>query len=427
MMFHQKLFWILVIWVWMIIPGGCKENVVPEKKMRPVKAIQVEEEEQSMTRIFPGKTEATQEANLAFRVPGQLQEFPVNVGQYIKKGDLIARLDPRDYKTNIRAITNSIDQAKAQLKAMETGAREEDLKALQAQLESAKAALQEAQLQFERQAALYQKGIVSKAVFDHAKAAEEAASANVERMTQELKKAKSGARKEEIEAMQSQIKGLQAKLETASSAHQDTFLKAPYDGYIAVKYVDNFENVGAGNPIIKIQDISRLEVTVGLPDDLIARKDKLVKAVCRLEAFPDREFQATIKEISTDVDTQTQTYPVTVIMDQPSTLDVLPGMAANVALTFSSPAESKNTGFVTPNTAVFSDDGEESLVWILDPETLTVTKRKITIGQITSKGIMVTSGLESGEWIVTAGVHFLQEGQQVRMLKQNQESKEVNK
>ena len=113
-------------------------------------------------------------------------------------------------------------------------------------------------------------------------------------------------------------------------------------------------------------------------------------------------------------------------MDQPEDVKVLPGMAGKATRAVAMPGMQDQVGIVIPETAVFSpDDTDTTFVWVIDDQKKTVSKREVKTGDLLDTGIAITDGLKPGEWIATAGVHYLKDGQQVRLL--SQPSKEVSK
>ena len=396
---------------------GC-EKATPPSAPRPVKATRVGDISAFASRTFPGRAEATQEVSLGFRVSGPLIEFPVGVGQSVKKGQLLARIDPRDFRINVRKIQGALAEAAATLRAMKAGARPEDIKAAEAQLAAAEAASKLAQSEYDRTREALSKGAATQLELERATAARDRATAMVTEVRENLLKARTGARQEDIEAMEAKIKALEASLDAAKAALDDTSLTAPFAGSISAKYVDNFQTVMARQPIVKLQDRSRIEVTVDVPEDLISKVRYVKKIVCNFDALPGRSVEAHIKEVGTEASMQTRTYPVTLIADQPADAQILPGMAAEVQVTAELPSDAESVGFEIPASAVFSDAGESRFVWVVDEKSQTARRRKVIVGKLGSHGIMVMKGLKVGQWVVTAGVHRLREGQNVRILGQ---------
>ncbi len=335
----------------MLCGCGKKEETVKKEVIRPVKIFTVTGGTDARSLTFPGKTRAHKRVELSFKVSGPLVELPVEEGQALKKGQLIARILPRDYKINL-------DQAKARSI--------------------------EADRQYERYKELYIRKQVSKAEFDRYKASKDVA---------------------------------RAKLEDAKNALKDTYLKAPFDGVIAKRHVENFEEVTAKQPIVFFQDISKIEVLVDVPENIMAQiRDKSVfSAVATFSIAPDKKFPLKLKEFSTEADPQTQTYQIVAVMAQPSGINVLPGMTATVMGT--ADIETKTASkIVIPAIAVMEDAEEFAFVWRLEKEKMTVHKTRIKVAEMTgSSGITVLEGLKGGDRIVISGLTKLQEGMKVRI------------
>ena len=135
------------------------------------------------------------------------------------------------------------------------------------------------------------------------------------------------------------------------------------------------------------------------------------------DSFPGRPVPAEIKEISNEASLTTRTFPVTLIMDQPDDFKILPGMAGRASIVSRPPAESALLGIQIPATAVFSGDGpDQSFVWVVDEAAGTLSRRHVELGKLARFGVLIQSGLNAGEWVVTKGVHTLREGEKVRIL-----------
>jgi RND family efflux transporter MFP subunit len=207
-----------------------------------------------------------------------------------------------------------------------------------------------------------------------------------------------------------------------------TFLKAPFDGIITATYVENFEDVKAKQPIVRLIDHSQIEMIVGLPESLITFADSMRAngklLLVQFDQFADREFQAQIKEIGKEASKTTRTYPITLIMDQPGDIKILPGMAGKARPEAMVEKKGAVIDIVVPETAVFSpEEGNQTYVWVIEESSKQVNQRAVKTGELLQTGISIKEGLKPGEWVATAGVHYLKEGQLVRILSQT--SKEV--
>ena len=341
-----------VFFLFFLFSCSKKEEKAAVEVIRPVKMMAIASGGEAFKRAFPGKVQASQEVDLSFKVSGPLIELPVKEGKGVKKGQLLARIDPRDFKTNL-------DQAKARSL--------------------------EAQQQFKRYKDLYIQKQVSKADFDKYKSSSDVA---------------------------------RAEQTDARHALEDTYLKAPFAGVIAEKFVDNFQDVQAKQPIVSLQNVSSIEIHINVPEALMAmamdKKDAI--AMAEFSTAPGKQYKLSVKEFSTRADPQTQTFQVTLLMKQPEDVNVLPGMTANVVVTGAS-TEGTDDQIVIPAIAVFADESGTSHVWVVNPKTNKTHRRKVTTGNLTGKeSIRITGGLAPGEMIAIAGVTQLREGMKVRAM-----------
>jgi len=361
-----------------LLPGlflaGCGQTEPERTIIRPVRAVKVADVEGLQRRGFPGRAQATQEIDLAFRVGGPLITRPVNVGDRVKEGDVVARIDPRDFEVNLRNV--------------------------QAQLAEAKAAAERARSDFRRQSNIFKKdpGATSEAAVDRAREAQDRAAANVE--------------------------SLAASVRTAQDQLDDTTLTAPFEGTVVATHVENFQNVRQKEPVVRILDTSHIEMVINVPESMISLAPHVKSVKLQFDAFPGREFEGTVKEIGTEASQTTRTFPVTLIMAQPEDVLVLPGMAGrSSAGEVDWPEDQRRRGVAVPAGAVFTPDTEtRSHVWIIEPtegDLGVLERRPVKTGDLTRHGVLITEGLSAGELIVTAGVHSIQEGQTVRILQQN--------
>jgi RND family efflux transporter MFP subunit len=348
---------------------GCGQKAPPAQEIpRPVKAIKVYDEAGFQTGSLPGRAKATQELEFSFRVDGPLVARPVNVGDEVKEGDLIAQIDKRDYEVRLR-------NAEGQLRR--TQANEERARA-----------------DYKRNLGIQRKdpGAISQSAVDRTK--------------------------ENLDVAKADIAAFQAEVDAAKDALNYTTLRAPFDGTIVANYVENYEDVRAKQPIVRMVDTSKIEMTISLPENRISLVPFVDKVRVNYDAFPGKPIEASIKEIGTEATQTTRTYPITLIMDQPADFKILPGMAGRAQpIDFSLPKDIGKAGVEIPVSAVFSDDDTgKSYAWVIDEGTNQVSRRELKTGMLANTGIQILEGLTPGEWIATAGVNTLREGQEVRIM-----------
>jgi membrane fusion protein, multidrug efflux system len=418
----NSMFWVILVTVFLNACEPVEEPQASIETIRPVKTMVVTAPPIETRRRHPGKVQAYQRAELAFNVPGTLIELPIKEGQEVKKNTLLAHLDPRDYKTRLAKVESAIAEARAQLKAMKAGARPEDVRVLTAELSAAKARFQEAKQQYLRYKDLWSKRVVSKADYDRQESAYNVARAQLNTAQQNLLKGKMGARREDIEAMESNIQGLIAQRDEAQNALDDTYLKAPFDGVIAKKFVENYQNIKAKEPILILQDISRLDIVVNVPEQLIihAKEPEFYQFAAIFDSVPNEKFALKIKEYSTEADPKTQTYRGVFTMKAPKNIKIWPGMTATLIATEpNTTAISSSPTLLIPTHAVFTNELNQQFVWLVNTSNMKVQKNPVQVGELTGESIQITHGLTAGERIVIAGVHFLQEGITIRLLDNN--------
>ncbi|ORJ60640.1 efflux RND transporter periplasmic adaptor subunit [Geothermobacter hydrogeniphilus] len=348
---------------------GCgKKEEVKEPAIRPVKTMRVTDSLEKLSgRTFPGKARATQEVNLSFRISGKLKTFPAKVGDEVKKGDILASLDPRDFEVEL-------DNVRGQLK-----------KTLAAQ--------QLARNDYQRVVRIQQKdpGAISQAMID--------------------------AKKGELDSARAQVQSLKAAVDAARDTLQYTRLKAPFDGTVVETFVDNFQEIRSKQPVVRLVDTRQIEFVVNIPENLISLAGEVEKAYVRFDAFPEVDIPARVKEIGKEASRTTRTYPITLIMDQPEGLRILPGMAGKAwadKVSGDLPAGA-DSGPVIPMSAIL-DDESGTKVWIVDEGSKKVHSQPVKVGRVTRNGVVILEGLKGGELIVTAGAHSLDDGQQVKLL-----------
>jgi RND family efflux transporter MFP subunit len=348
--------------------GGSRADGVQSKIIqgRPVKTTVVTAANPDEIRSFPGVVKAAREINLAFRVGGPLIDYDLKTGEQVRKGETIARIDPRDYEITVRKLT--------------------------AELKAAEARLVDAEKDFQRQANLLAENAASQAQYDKTLMV--------------------------LDATRAGIESLNTDLAAAKNALADTRLTAPFDGVINHKFTENHETVSPGMPVVSLLDVSSIEVATAVPEDVIIRESDFTEISVSLDTFPDRRFDSHLKEIGRQTDIANQSYPLAVFLDVPKEISVAPGMAATVHIMLRNTVRI-DEGFYLPTAAVFADADGASCVWRVNMRTLSTEKVTVETGPLKGGEILVRSGLVPGDHVISAGARFLLEGQQIRILDHN--------
>ena len=220
---------------------------------------------------FPGRAQASREATLFFRVSGPLINVNVKPGDTVKKGQVLMRIDPRDYVRRVAGIETRIAATQAQFQKMKNGARKEDINILEQNILVAESMVKLAEKEYHRHNNLLDEHAVSEQLFEKAENTWLTAKAKLKSLRQQLKRDKTGARKEDILATRAQLDGLRTELNIAQDQLADTQLKAPFDGIITAQFLENHEMARAGMPVLAIHDISVVEIPVDVPESFVAR------------------------------------------------------------------------------------------------------------------------------------------------------------
>jgi RND family efflux transporter MFP subunit len=193
-----------------------------------------------------------------------------------------------------------------------------------------------------------------------------------------------------------------------------TVLRAPVDGNIADVTIEPSENVQAGQTVVVLTSGDYPEVQVAVPEVLIAQIRESDAVTATFDALPGRSFPATVTEVGVMSAASATAFPVTVRLTETDP-DIRPGMAAEVAFSFRSTGGAER--ILVPATAV-GEDEQGRYAFLVDDvvgDLGTVRRVPVLTGELTGEGLEVLDGLEDGDLLVTAGLHKLTDGLQVKV------------
>jgi RND family efflux transporter MFP subunit len=203
-------------------------------------------------------------------------------------------------------------------------------------------------------------------------------------------------------------------LDKARQDLADTRLTAPFDALVSQRLLDSFVNLRAGEPVVRLLDLTEIRVTVNVPEDLLARvRAEQVAAVQARFAFAaGRTFPLQFREYAAEADPLAQTYEVTFAMARPPDVNLLPGMTATVSVDL----RGDSRPIAIPAVALHATDDGGFAVWRYDPGSGRVTRQDVALDGVEGGQARVRDGLEGGELILTAGVAHAREGMRVSPL-----------
>lgn len=337
--------------------AGCEAQTAPVAKTeRPVQIQEVAFENASRTHDFVGVVRARTETDLGFRVAGKIVERLVNVGDRVQAGDIVARLDPQD-------LTLQVESAGAEFAAAQSN-------------------LTQTSAELNRYTALKARGFASIADFDRKTAANEEAEGRFERAKRALNLARN------------------------QLAYSD--LKADADGVVTSVLAESGQVVALGQAVVRVARHGEKEALVALPETWLAEARKSDASV-QLWSDRDRSFRASLRELSPQADAATRTYAARfTIADADDSVAL--GMTATVRLSRGDGSQVARL----PLSAVLNR-GTGASVYLVD-DTNALVLRPVTVASYTEDAALVTSGLRTGDKVVTLGVQKLEAGLKVRTL-----------
>lgn len=336
--------------------AACSKTAPVSEDVRPVRVATVTPSHGAAVAEFAGEVRPRVETRAGFQVAGRVTQRQVEIGQQVKAGQVLATVDPQDYRLAAQAA--------------------------QAGLTAAQVDRDQQRADFRRFEELKAKGFISQADLDRRKASLDAAEARYAQA-----------------AANSQASGNQAAYAS---------LRAPHDAVVTGLDAEVGQVVAAGQSVVRLARSGEKEVALGIPEQQLALVAPGKEVEVRLWAG-GAPIRARVREVSPAADPATRTYPARVSLISPPP-DVALGMTASVLIT-SAVRESIHL----PLQAVLVEGGTPQ-VWIFDATSSTVSRRPIKVGGVSGNEIVVAEGLKPGETVVTAGVHLLKDGQKVKLL-----------
>jgi multidrug efflux system membrane fusion protein len=336
---------------------GRETPPAPPVDVRPVRAEQVGFGTAHQGTRYAGDVRARYETDLAFRVAGRVQTRKVEVGTAVKAGQVLATLEPQDYALAARAA--------------------------QAQFAAAEAEAKLAQQDLQRFTELRAQNFISQAELDRRRTTADSAQARVRQLRAEA------ARQDNQEAY--------------------TRLTAPHDGVVTAIAFEAGQVVAAGQPVAQLAKSGEREVRIDVPENALDALRAAPELTIRLWSAPGADYAGRLRELSPMADAASRTYSARISFLKPDAAVKL-GMTATVEVGGESASR-----LSVAQTALFKVNGQPQ-VWVVDQKTQKVAARSVQLGELNGERAAIASGLTAGEWVVTAGVHKIAPGQQVRLV-----------
>lgn len=330
--------------------SGCKEQPRQPETML-VDIVEATETAANRHSQYPGLTEARENADLAFKVLGTIERVLVREGDHVSRGQVLARMDSRDYAAQLTATESEYRQVKAEC---------------------------------ERVIALHEEQAVSDNDFD---------------------KARSG------------LERISVKLKNHRDQLEDCQLRAPYDGYVSEVYRTAGESAGPGLAVVGIFTKGEIEVVINVPESEYRQDRRSTTYVATFSNLPDRTFPLKLKSAAPQANGN-HLFQLRLSVGA-GAAELTPGMSVMVDVQHGADNDTTDADsrIIVPTGALFTDGGK-TYVYVYDDKSGAVKRTPVTVETLRTDGqAIVTSGLRSGQLIVSSGVNKLTDGQQVKPLK----------
>ncbi|CAN7590126.1 efflux RND transporter periplasmic adaptor subunit [Rhizobium sp. LjRoot98] len=337
--------------------SGCSEEKAETRQIvRPVKVVEIAAIDTSRTLSYSGTVRARTEMNLGFRVNGKITERLVDIGQRVKSGDLLARIDPSDYELALTSAKASLDATERQVETAELArVRAEQLFAKNVSPKS----------QLEQTTLSYNQAVATR---DSARSA----------------------------------------LDQAKNQVSYTNLKSDQNGIVTAVSADIGQVVGSGTPVVSVAVDGEKEVLVAIPETDIAQFKPGKVVTVGFWSDASLMLQGKVREVAGSAEPQSRTFAVRISL--PNDQNVLLGMTAGIIA-----AASDVQQFVTIPLSALARKGGEPIVWTVDRTAETVHSRPVEVADFTGDGVRIAEGLKPGDVVVAAGTQFMTEGLKVKV------------
>ena len=360
---RRTLAWSLGV-VAVVALSACGKKEVPTVALRPVVAMAAVADTHTVQSSLPATIEARYSTPLSFRVGGKIIERRVRLGDSVKAGEIVAKLDPAD---NAKSAASAA-----------------------AQLSAAQHQLTYAEQQLTRDRAQAQENLIARAQLEQT---ENAYAAALAQRNQE-----------------------QAQAALSADQLKYTTLVADRAGVITAEQADTGQNVSAGQAVYNLAWSGEIDVVSDVPETTLGSLAVGQKASVKLAALGGKQFAARVREVSPAADPQSRTYRVRMTLEAP-TPEVRLGMTADVAFAqvpASEASGASSQAFTLPSTALFHA-GKLPAVWIVKADS-SLELRRVDVSRYGERTVTVSNGIAPGDRVVWQGVHTVSAGEKVRVV-----------
>ena len=362
---------------------------------------------------------AAHRIEVAAKVIGRVKWIGVDKGDHVHEGQVIVRLEDDEYQAQLQQAKGQLENLQAKLAEALHGSRPEEIAQALANLDSAKADLEDARLSLDRSRNLRKEGLTPQQSVDDAQTRYDGAVHRVNSFEKTYELVKLGPRQEEIDSLRGQVEQAKGAVAYAETALDNTVIHAPVTGTILERAVEKGEFVttsfvgdrGAKGYVVSLADLNDLEVELDIAQNDFAKLHSGQHGTVTTDAFPDRKYDGFIKEISPEANRQKATVQIKVKISKPDDF-LRPEMNASVAFLSDAKPPSSSGATAKPVVIVPAAAVRDNAVFLLEDGK--AVRRPVKVGAVSSAGVYIEQGLIGGEDLIADPPAGLKDGAKVR-------------
>ncbi|MEK6726159.1 MAG: efflux RND transporter periplasmic adaptor subunit [Deltaproteobacteria bacterium] len=343
---------ISAIWVYSETPKEVKQE---ERKGVLLTTAKAELRPVERSLLFVGELQAEAEADVKAEVKGKVLEIYKNLGEAVKKGELIARLDSEEYKISHEQATQAIEEARSKY--------------------------QLARLNRDRADGLFKKGLISERESDEAR--------------------------ESLNGLEATVKERHAVLKMATKRLRDTDIVAPFSGVIKERFVNVGDYVDDKSAVASVVAMSPLKLKASIPERAAGGVRKGMKVFVKIEAYPGKVFEGSVVRVSPSLDPKTRTLPIEAVFSNNDGI-LKPGFFAKGKVV----TKGDDKGIFVTESSLISFAGVKKVFVI---ENGIASERVVKVGERVDDELEITDGVREGEVIATSALNKLSTGVKVEV------------
>jgi HlyD family secretion protein len=413
---------LLAFFILVFVSCEKKQNETPVVKAILVEVVSVKQGNIAKEIKFTGNIEANTEVQVYPKITAKIEEMKVDSGDTIKKNDVIALLESDELQAQLAQAEAALEVVQAKWAQMEVGARPEELAQAEDLVAKARANLKDAENNYGRMRALFERGTIARRQFEAADLAYTVAKADLNSAIERLEMLKEGATREDRQALQAQVSQASATLDLARIRLSYARITSPIDGTVSERFFDPGNLAVPAKALVTIVQMDTVKVIVYFPENQIRYMKPEIHAQLTVAAYPDKLFHGRIDKVSPTLNPETRMFSAEIKVVNEKGL-LRPGMFTRVSLSVDPHADA----LLVPKEAVLyreeylgnagSSKGEvhrSHYLFVVEDGRARI--RTIVLGHESGTAVEVSKGLKQGEQVVVRGLHQLKDGDRVTVM-----------